>query len=113
MDTVRQTVAIMAVSGIQLSPETVELLCRVRDKEITFEQGLELVREKYSVNNQMKIKITKCSDSMMWYSKHIGEIYSVVRDYSKESNEYLVRDAYGYLNIIRPRDCVIVGEQNE
>ena len=110
MDTVRQTVAIMAVSGIQLSPETVELLCRVRDKEITFEQGLELVREKYSVNNQMKIKITKCSDSMMWYSKHIGEVYTVVRDYSTHSNEYLVRDAYGYLNIVRPKDCEIVGE---
>lgn len=110
MDTVRQTVAIMAVSGIQLSLETVELLCRVRDKEITFEQGLELVREKYSVNNQMKIKITKCSDSMMWYSKHIGEVYTVVRDYSTHSNEYLVRDAYGYLNIVRPKDCEIVGE---
>lgn len=58
----------------------------------------------------MKIKITKCSDSMMWYSKHIGEIYSVVRDYSLHSNEYLVRDAYGYLNIVRPKDCEIVGE---
>ena len=58
----------------------------------------------------MKIKITKCSDSMMWYSKHIGEVYTVVRDYSTLSNEYLVRDAYGYLNIVRPKDCEIVGE---
>ena len=110
MDTVRQTVAIMAVSGIQLSLETVELLCRVRDKEITFEQGLELVREKYSMNKQLKIKITKCSDSMMWYSKHIGEVYTVVRDYSTHSNAYLVRDTYGYWNIVRPKDCEIVGE---
>lgn len=110
MDTVRQTVAIMAVSGIQLSLETVDLLCRVRDKEITFEQGLELIKEKYSVNKQLKIKITNCSDSLMWYSKHIGEVYTVVRDYSTHSNEYLVRDAYGYLNIVRPKDCEIVGE---
>lgn len=110
MDTVRQTVAIMAVSGIQLSQETVELLCRVRDKEITFEQSLELIKEKYSVNKQLKIKITNCSDSLMWYSKHIGEVYNVVRDYSTHSNEYLVRDAYGYLNIVRPKDCEIVGE---
>ena len=110
MDTVRQTVAIMAVSGIQLSLETVELLCRVRDKEITFERSLELIKEKYSVNKQLKIKITNCSDSLMWYSKHIGEVYSVVRDYSTHSNEYLVRDAYGYLNIVRPKDCEIVGE---
>ena len=111
MDTVRQTVAIMAVSGIQLSQETVELLCRVRDKEITFEQSLELIKEKYSVNKQLKIKITNCSDSLMWYSKHIGEVYTVVRDYSTHSNEYLVRDAYGYLNIVRPKDCEIVGEE--
>ena len=110
MDTVRQTVAIMAVSGIQLSLETVELLCRVRDKEITFEQGLELVWEKYLMNKQLKIKITKCSDSSMWYSKHIGEVYTVVRDYSTHSNAYLVRDTYGYLNIVRPKDCEIVGE---
>lgn len=110
MDTVRQTVAIMAVSGIQLSPETVELLCRVRDKEITFEQSLELIKEKYSVNKQLKIKITNCSDSLMWYSKHIGEVYTVVRDYSTHSDAYLVRDAYGYLNIVRPKDCEIVGE---
>ena len=110
MDTVRQTVAIMAVSGIQLSLETVELLCRVRDKEITFEQSLELIKEKYSVNKQLKIKITNCSDSLMWYSKHIGEVYNVVRDYSTHSNEYLVRDAYGYLNIVRPKECEIVGE---
>ena len=111
MDTVRQTVAIMAVSGIQLSLETVELLCRVRDKEITFEQSLELIKEKYSVNKQLKIKITNCSDRLMWYSKHIGEVYTVVRDYSTHSDAYLVRDAYGYLNIVRPKDCEIVGEE--
>ena len=111
MDTVRQTVAIMAVSGIQLSLETVELLCRVRDKEITFEQSLELIKEKYSVNKQLKIKITNCSDRLMWYSKHIGEVYTVERDYSTHSNAYLVRDAYGYLNIVRPKDCEIVGEE--
>lgn len=46
MDTVRQTVAIMAVSGIQLSQETVELLCRVRDKEITYDEAVEIIKEK-------------------------------------------------------------------
>ena len=46
MDTVRQTVAIMAVSGIQLSQETVELLRRVRDKEITCDEALEMIKEK-------------------------------------------------------------------
>jgi hypothetical protein len=61
----------------------------------------------------MKIKIIKCSDSMMWYCKHVNETYDVIKDYSKESNEYLVRDAYGYLNIVRQKDCVVVEEQNE
>lgn len=46
MDTVRQTVAIMAVSGIQLPLETVELLCRVRDKEITYDEAVEIIKEK-------------------------------------------------------------------
>lgn len=63
-------------------------------------------------SQEMKIKITKYSDSMMWYCKHVGETYDVLRDYSKESNEYLVRDAYGYLNIVRPRDCEVVDEQS-
>lgn len=110
MDTVRQTVAIMAVSGIKVSPFCEDLMYKIQNKEMTFEQGLELVREKYSVNKQLKIKITNCSDRLMWYSKHIGEVYTVVRDYSTHSNAYLVRDAYGYLNIVRPKDCEVVGE---
>lgn len=36
----------MAVSGIQLSQETVELLCRVRDKEITYDEAVEIIKEK-------------------------------------------------------------------
>ena len=60
MDTVRQTVAIMAVSGIQLSLETVELLCRVRDKEITFEQALVLIKEKYM--NELHNRIYEAFD---------------------------------------------------
>jgi len=60
MDTVRQTVAIMAVSGIQLSQETVELLCRVRDKEITFEQALVLIKEKYM--NELHNRIYEAFD---------------------------------------------------
>lgn len=46
MDTVRQTVAIMAVSGIQLSQDTIELLYRIRDKEITYDEALEMIKEK-------------------------------------------------------------------
>lgn len=51
MDAVRQTVAIMAVSGIQLSQETIELLCRVRDKEITYDEALKMIKEKVGRND--------------------------------------------------------------
>lgn len=51
MDTVRQTVAIMAVSGIQLSQETIDLLYRVRDKEITYDEALEMIKEKVGRND--------------------------------------------------------------
>lgn len=46
MDAVKQTVAIMSVSGIQLSQETIALLCRVRDKEITYDEALEMIKKK-------------------------------------------------------------------
>ena len=51
VDAVRQTVAIMAVSGIQLSQDTIELLCRVRDKEITYDEALKMIKEKVGRND--------------------------------------------------------------
>ena len=51
IDAVRQTVAIMAVSGIRLSQETIELLYRVRDKEITYDEALEMIKEKVGRND--------------------------------------------------------------
>ena len=51
MDAVRQTVAIMAVSGIQLSQDTIELLRRVRDKEITYDEALRMIKEKVGRND--------------------------------------------------------------
>ena len=109
-DSVKQALAILAVDNIVPSNFCINLMYKIQNKEMTFKQGLELLREMYSVNKQLKIKITNCSDRLMWYSKHIGEVYTVVRDYSTHSNAYLVRDAYGYLNIVRPKDCEIVGE---
>ena len=52
MDAVRQTVAIMAVSGIQLSQDTIELLRRVRDKEITYDEALKMIKEKVGRNDE-------------------------------------------------------------
>ena len=109
-DSVKQALAILAVDNIVPSNFCINLMYKIQNKEMTFEQGLEILREMYSVNKQLKIKITNCSDRLMWYSKHIGEVYTVERDYSTHSNAYLVRDTYGYLNIVRPKDCEIVGE---
>lgn len=106
-NSVETTLAILAVSGIRPSDYCIDLLHKIQQGELTKEQAISLIREKYA----MKIKITKCSDSMMWYCKHVGETYNVVRDYSKESNEFLVRDACGYLNIVLAKDCEIVKEK--
>lgn len=41
----------------------------------------------------MKVKITKCNDELLWYSKHIGEVFEVVKVtpwhfWCREKDEY-------------------------
>lgn len=52
----------------------------------------------------MKIKILRCSDSLLWYNLHIGETYKVHRI---DSDRFWVReqDDYGYLNFVLLSDC--------
>lgn len=57
----------------------------------------------------MKIKILRCSDSMLWYNSLIGEVMQVVRItpdqyWCKEPNEY------GYLNFVLIKDCEVYSE---
>ena len=57
----------------------------------------------------MKIKILRCSDSMLWYNKHIGEVMHVVRItpdryWCKEINEYAC------LNFVLIKDCEVYSE---
>ena len=57
----------------------------------------------------MKIKILRCSDSMLWYNRHLGEVMHVVRIFSdrywcKEINEY------GCLNFVLIKDCEVYSE---
>ena len=47
MDTVRQTVAIMAVSGIKVSPFCEDLMYKIQNKEVSYSQALALIKEKY------------------------------------------------------------------
>lgn len=51
------------------------------------------------------IKITKCSDSRMWYSNHIGSMWCILEDCG---TEYMVRDVHGFRNIILKSDCEVV-----
>lgn len=59
----------------------------------------------------MKIKITDCSDSLFWYSKHIGEVFRVFR---LDTDRYWCREQNetGYLNFVLFKDCEEVKEKD-
>ena len=46
IDSVQSTIAIMAISGIQLSQETVDLLYKVKDGEIAYDEAIAMIKEK-------------------------------------------------------------------
>jgi len=55
----------------------------------------------------MVIEIVKCSDPLFWYDTYIGEKYTV-REY--DDYDYVVRDSYGFINIIRKVDAKVINE---
>jgi len=52
----------------------------------------------------MKIKITRCSDSLFWYNHRIGDVFLVHRI---EPDRYWCREwgDDGYLNFVLKSDC--------
>lgn len=55
-----------------------------------------------------KIKITQCSNSILWYSKYIGSVFEVVR---RESNSVWVREPdcdYHLINWVYLNDCEFI-----
>lgn len=55
----------------------------------------------------MKIKVLQCYDSLLWYAKHVGDVFEVIRE---EEAVYWTRER-GYfrcLNWIRKADCEVV-----
>lgn len=55
----------------------------------------------------MKIRVTKCSNSILWYNKHIGEEFEVS---FVEEEAYWTREKDGpfySLNWIYKQDCII------
>lgn len=51
------------------------------------------------------LKITGCSDSMMWYFHHVGKIVPLLEI---GVEEHLSREPAGYTNIVLVRDSEIV-----
>ena len=51
------------------------------------------------------LKITQCSDSMMWYRNHVGAVVPLLKI---GVQEHLSREPAGYTNIVLVQDCVIV-----
>jgi len=60
----------------------------------------------------MKIKIIDCSDSMFWYSSHVGEIFDVQR-ISHDVFWCRERNEYGCLNIVLKKDCEVLEKEEE
>ena len=58
----------------------------------------------------MKIKIIKCSDSLMWYNNQIGQVFTPYREYPES---YLVRATDSYSNIIYKTDVEILKEKTD
>jgi hypothetical protein len=59
----------------------------------------------------MKIKITKCSNALYWYNKHIGEVLDVVR-FEKHSGIVWCReqDEWKSLNFVELDDLEILAD---
>ena len=56
----------------------------------------------------VEILVTSCQDHQMWYNQHKGESFTLLEDCG---GEWLVRDAYGYKNIIKKCDGVVIGAE--
>lgn len=55
------------------------------------------------------LKITGCSDSMMWYSKKIGQVVDYLGDdIDRKGPIFWSRDSGGYKNIVFKTDAEIV-----
>lgn len=56
---------------------------------------------------KLAIKITGCSDPMLWYADKIGEVVPFVRNLPSEGC-YLSREPAGYTNIVRVIDGELI-----
>ena len=55
----------------------------------------------------MRIRITKTSDVLYWYSNYIGRVFNV-KFLDERAGEFVVNTPEGYVNIIKQADCEVV-----
>lgn len=55
MDSVRAAIANLAVSGIKVSPDCVDMMYKIQNKELSYSQALEILKEKYMSELHNKI----------------------------------------------------------
>ena len=56
-----------------------------------------------------KLKVIKCSDSMMWYNNQIGKTFPCL---GQENDYYISREPGGLVNIIKKSDAIQLWQQN-
>lgn len=56
-----------------------------------------------------KLKIIKCSDSLMWYRNMVGQTVPLLREHP---DCYMSREPDGYANIVKREDAIIVEEES-
>jgi hypothetical protein len=66
----------------------------------------ETIQRDFTMQTEPKLlKIIRCSDSLMWYSKHVGQEFPLLREYD---DCYMSREPEGFANIVRKEDAVIL-----
>lgn len=75
------------------------------DAEACFRHQLQAAMFGDQAPAKKALRITKCSDSMMWYARKVGQIVPLVRTLN---DCYLSREDAGFTNIVRLDDAQVV-----
>ena len=66
-------------------------------------QGIET--EDARNDKKPRIKIASCRDGHVWYAKHVGDIFPLLRE---EKDCYITREPSGFANVVFKEDAELV-----